>query len=287
MSIRNIQIRKQKILPLLLAGGLTLSLSACGNNTIMDDVSIEALMAQEEVNNLTLLDELSVDQYNDVLDNGEKLERYIYLLKELKNYDLTGVENLRPLPDEEYKKLENLSLEEYVEIFNDADSIDINFVALEKRLDAIKKLHYLKNYCQSWVDANGVDVALDLMINSVKANAAVELRIPVEDYNYISIKERPSINEPNLKYVIIINDTEYEVKADDHGLWDTIDYIYKLQNPNLMTNEEKEKFENDQFYRYEKAIDLSKITICSGSNLKDGNILEVQNSSDYIRKFIV
>ena len=285
MKINNLKINKQKALPLFFAGVISLSLSGCGNNIVMGDTSLDELSNIEEVKELTLLDEL--EETDKGLTRGKQLENYLYLLDELKSYDFTGIDELRPLPEEEYKQLESMSLEEYGEILNEANLIDVDLVTMEKRLDAIKKLYYLNNYCKQWVENNGVEVVLELMKNSVKANAAVELNIPVEEFDSILIKERPSVNEINPKYIIIANDKEYAINPDDHAIWDTIDYIYKIQNPNLMSDEEKKKYMEDPTDAYKKAIDLSKITICSGSNLKDGNILESQNSKDYIKKFMI
>ena len=285
MKINNLKINKQKALPLFFAGVISLSLSGCGNNIVMGDTSLDELSNIEEVKELTLLDEL--EETDKGLSRGKQLENYLYLLDELKSYDFTGIDELRPLPEEEYKQLDNMTLEEYGEILNEANVIDVDLVTMEKRLDAIKKLYYLNNYCKQWVENNGVEVVLELMKNSVKANAAVELNIPVEEFDSILIKERPSVNEINPKYIIIANDKEYAINPDDHAIWDTIDYIYKIQNPNLMSDEERKKYKEDPTDAYKKAIDLSKITICSGSNLKDGNILESQNSKDYIKKFMI
>ena len=284
----NININKQGVLSFLCAGVVAFTLSGC-HEGVINSVSLDELMTNEEVKDLTLYDELDENYLNQAVEStlrsGEKLDNYISLLERIKNLDLSGAEDLKPLSDEEYQRLENLKSEEYEQIFIDYNTIDSSYSSMDKRVDAVKKLYYLNQHCQSWINENGDRVAVNLLIDAVKTNVAVELNIPVEEYNSISIDPRPDTYELNTPYGITINDNKYIIDSTDIGLWDSINYIYCLQNPELFSNEDLNGFEKDPLYKYKRAVDLAKTTISVGSNLKDGNKLEPQNSFDYIKKF--
>lgn len=287
MKISNLKIVKTKITPLVLAGGLSLGFTGCGktNNIDMTQTTISNLISQDEIKTITSLDDLVNDgvlNYNDELNEVEaadRLEKYmnsVEKIEAIKDVDFSEVSQLSKLNDNEYKESINYSEGEIDALIEQAKYEGNDLIQWENKLSAVKKLDYIHTHCKEWIFRNGMNVSIDIMIDSVKASLAAEIGIPTEDYKLIRIDAKPS-NEPT-ELKIIVDEKEFYVNSKQKEIYDTIDYIYTLQRIKNTDSKPKNEYET-----YKKALNYAKITIAAGSNLKNGDI-EVQNSESYIEE---
>lgn len=281
MNVKNLRVFKEKIVPLAIAGTLALSLSACGGQVEMSSVDFHSLMSIEEVQNATLMDEM-IDagylRYGDgtLLEAADQLERYMQIEEKIGGYDYTGVDSLQPLSDEVYASTLNMSDAEIDALMEAASYKGDDVVALENKLIALKKLDYLNRYCDNWIDENGMHISEELMFASVKCSVAEELGLGVDDVTQVTIPPRGTFSGEPDDYSIKVGDTHYRVPYREGEIWNTINYIYEVQDADKDLMDQENEFET-----YRKAINFAKTTIAAGSNVKNNKIV-AQYDADYI-----
>lgn len=282
--MKNVKIVKDKLLPILLAGGISLSLSGCGGNVDMSSKSFHGLLEMDEVRNTTQIDEQTL--YGNLSDDdltsinmADTLERYIYYLEQTKDIDFTGVEQLRLLDEDEYIETKTISDDDLKILIGYAKNEGETLVDQENHLIALKKLKYLHDYCDNWVRLNGKRVSVNMMINSVKAAVADELDLSIDDYaNMIIPANYNQDHEFNNKYYIKVGTDVYYISSDAREICNTIDYIYEMQTADISPENELNS--------YKKALNYAKTTIAAGANLANGEITSEHNA-DYIEKVFI
>ena len=281
MSIKNLKIIKEKLIPVLLAGSISLTMAGCQGKVKMQEVSLTDLLSIEEVKEVTLMDELLENnslmyQEKSYLEAIHQLEEYMTMVEELKFIDMEEVKDLRPLSEEEYHSVEGISLEDVLLLKEIATSRGKTLKEEEERLTTIKKLAHVKEYCNNWIQANGKSICLNLMMASVKSSVASELGIPPEEYATIKIPAlmRGTSNGPEA-YYLQVGEKSYKVPVKAHEIWNTLNYIYEVQSATLT--------DKTEFATYRKAINFAKTTMAAGANVKNGNI-EAQYDAKYIKE---
>ena len=278
-GIRNLKLTKAAA-TLLLAGGLSLSLSSCVGYVDMDSVTVSALLSNPEVANVTMMDEMIEDGklvYTDdlnIVEAADKLENCMDIVKALEKEDFTGADELQPLSDEQYRAARDLSLEDIEALRVESRYNGKDLVSLEKKLNAIKTLNYLYKYCNDWIHENGQDISIKYMMASVKCAVGSELNVSTDDYSSIVIPRRLSSSEPESNFIEVGND-RYEIRLGSEEIWNTVNYIYTVQDYDPENGNEIET--------YRKAINYGKTTIAAGANVKNDRI-EEQFSASYIKK---
>ncbi len=281
MNVKNLRVFKEKIVPLALAGTLALSLAGCGGKVEMSSVDFNNLMAIEEVQNVTMIDELVAAgylQYDDmtILEAADQLERFMAIEEKIGGYDYTGVESLDPLSDEEYAATLNLSEEDIDSLIEQASYKGDDVVALENKLTALKRLDYLNRYCSEWIDNNGMRISEEIMFAAVKCSVAEELNLDVDEVNTVRINPRGTFSGEPDDYSLKVGDDFYRIPTREGEIWNTVNYIYEVQDADKSLMNTKEEYET-----YRKAINYAKTTIAAGSNVKNNKIV-AQYDADYI-----
>ena len=281
MNVKNLRVFKEKIVPLAVAGTLALSLVGCGGNVQMKEVDFDSLMTISEVQNATMIDELIANgalMYDDnlnLLQASDQLIRYLDIVAQIGGYDFTGVDSLEPLDQEVLNATLNMTPEEVEGLIEVASYKGDDVVALEAKLNALKKLNFLHNYCQSWVDENGPIISERIMLISVKASVADELELGVDEVSYVHIPERHFAGEPD-DYYVNVGKESYRVPMREGEIWNTINYIYEVQGSDFATMDAQQRADT-----YRKAINYAKTTIAAGSNIKNDKLM-AQYDADYI-----
>ena len=265
---------------LLLATSMAFSLTGCGGHVDMKTLSPSEVLEIQDVKDVTLADELIANNqltfYEDldVIEAADQLERYLDILDITKGMDFTNVGQLQPLTDEQYQEALSLPLEEIRTLKEQAAYTGKDIVQLEQKLKALKQLDYLDRHCEEWVHRYGQSISIQYMMAAVKGSVADELELSVDDYKKITIPPRRSFSEPE-EYTIEVGDTIYRVPVGVGEIWNTIHYIYEVQDATLEGDKEYET--------YRKALNYGKVTMAAGCNEKKGKLTE-QYSASYIEK---
>ena len=281
MKIKDLKFVKTKVLPLVLAGTISLSFTGCNGRVDMSDVTFGQLLEISDVKDNTLMDELietggcQFEEDMTYVEAADRLIKYMDITEKLSKINFDGVSELRKLTDEEYMETLNYSDEEIdllIETINKAKMDDL--VDEENKLIAYKKLDFLNNYCNEFVHKNGEKISEKVMLLAVKTSMADEFDIPVEDINSVTIPKNMGGSEPD-SYVIDVNGKRYIVPLNSEEMWNTINYIYQLQSASLTDKTEKET--------YRKAINFAKTTMAAGVNI-NGNIVKVDHNAKDIEE---
>ena len=273
-GIKNLSIRR--ILPVLLVG-TTLTFTGCSGKVNMDKYTMSELMANEEVKDLTLMDEL-IEQGNlmytdelNYIEAANQLERYMDIVEEIESIDYSEVSQLAPLTAEEYLTTLDLSLGEVQVLKTMATSKATDLVSMERKLTAMKKLDYLYRNCKEWISQNGRNLTSKLMIHTVKSSLADELGISTEDYSTITIPPIKDAKTANEGFKIEVGDSYYVVPTSSDEIWNTISYTYRVQHDDFQEDSDK-KSGSIEYKTYRKAINYAKTTLSAGANIKNGKI---------------
>ena len=282
-KIKNVKIVKEKIIPLLLASTLTLTTSCSSKSVNMGKISTRELMSIEEIKKNTLLDELENTEYGmfsenlTVLSAAIKLEEYMTIIKKIEKIKFDEIENLERITEEEKQEAERLTQEEIEEQIKYYKNGSPDVVASERRVKAYKMLNYLQDYIPTFIHQKGKEISTKFMIAAVKSAVASALNIPTEDYHEISIPARyDSLKEEIKVYHVKVGKEEYDISKSSKELWETIDYIYQVQNATFPN--QKQELET-----YKKALNYAKITISAGAT-KRSHIITSKNDYAYIKK---
>ena len=267
----NIKINNKKLLSLLLAG--TITLSGCASKTDMNTVSFQELLSIQDVRDNTLMDELMRNHYLIFQDDisyitaADKLIDYMNIVEKLDKVDFEKV-----VPYDTAFELSPSEVDYLLNVLKEKDKSELGF---ERKLTAKKELFTYYEYCKNFIHQYGKEISEQIMLISVKANIADCLNIPVDRYSRIVIPAyKNKTNEPK-EFMITVGSTNYIVPVSSHEIWNTIQYLYTVQNSSLT--------EKTEYDTYKKAINLAKITMLSGSKIKNDTV-KVLNNKKYIEK---
>ena len=273
-----VKFLNQRVLSLVLAGGITLSAAGCGNHKV-ELQPLNTLMQQEQVQDKTLLDELVADGYllfgieTNILEEAILLERMLEIKKSLSMMDFRELRNVGFQFDREVP-FQEITDEEIEELKTTAKMFAHNNKELEQRTNALKRLYAVDELTKEWLEENGKEILTIFMITSVRASVANNLEIPTSEFYRINILDQKS-SEKKESYYVIIDNKKYEVKHSSDELWDTIHYMFQLR--------ERTKPIGKNYEVYEKGLELAKMTIASGSKVKKDSIKNDKDSS-YVEK---
>jgi len=269
-----------KLTAVLLASSVAFSLTGCAGRVDMKKLSPSALLEIQDVKDVTLVDELLEKEelsYNDdlnIIEAAEKLEKSLDILEDLKDIDFKDVSRLDSLTEEQKASALSLTKEDIELLKEDATYNGKDLVEFERKLFALKTLYHLKETTKDWVEYNGRDISIEYMMAAVKGSVADELGLSTKDYSKITIPAKFYSKEPE-DYVIHVGDDIYRVPVGVGEIWNTIDYIYAVQEATLKGDKELET--------YRKALNYGKTTMAAGSNHKKNKLSE-QYSASYIEK---
>ena len=279
MGVKNVRVFKEKLVPLAIAGVMAVSMTACGGQVQMKNVDFGVLMEEEQIQDVTIIDELIArgelrfDDNLNLLEAADQLDRYMRIVELTDKLDFTGVDQLKPLTSEECAEALGLTPEEVEVLINLSKYKGDDVVQLEQKLDALKKLNYLNKTCKEWVYENGDYICERMMMVSIKASVAAEFGM--DDLGGVTIPPRHSVSEPE-PYLIEVDGERYSIPTSEGEIWNTINYLYELQGSDLDNGDQENRFKT-----YDKAINFAKTTIAAGSNIKNNKLVS-QYDAGYI-----
>ena len=278
-NIKNLKLYK-KGLSVLLAAATTVTLSSCSGYADMKSLTPSEVLSISEVQDVTMVDEMIEAgklRYEDdmtIIEAADQLERFMDISDMLKNVNLEGADQLSSLTADEYNQTLNLNVDEVNLLIEMASYNGKDVVKQEQRVNAVKRLNYLYNYCNEWIRENGQDVSIKYMMAAIKGAVADELDLSVDDYSSITIPSA-SLSDEATPYTIKVDEQRYEVKESVGELWNDINYIYAVQD--------YDPENGNEFETYRKAINFAKTAMAAGANVKNNNLEEQYNAS-YIEK---
>lgn len=285
MKVKNIKFVKSKLVPLLLAGSIGMSLVGCNGHVDMNSISFGDLLEISDVQDDTLVDELIksgrllFDEDISYIEAADMLERYMDISDKLKDIDFCEVDSLKRLSQEEYNSTLDYSLEDVndlIEIIKNSKSKSL--VDQENRLTAYKKLDFLNDYCDTFIHTYGEDISLSVMFASVKGSIADELDLAVDDYSSITIPKYHDAGDGSTSYCVEVGDKSYTVPVSNGEIWNTINYIYTLQRAKLTEETEKPT--------YRKAINYAKTTMAAGANINKDKVRSDHSAGEISKNYL-
>lgn len=222
--------------------GIVFALSQVGNIVACSKAnsnSVETLLNNETVQTQTVMDELNDTDNNQVIEDAEKLEKYIEIYELLKDKDY--YKGFIELNETKKEELLNLSVEDVKEYIKIADEENYENSQDIKDNNNIKRyLATLRDTTKQWIDENGYDVSLDFLISSVKCSIANEFHVPIEEYNSIKI-----LPEGTYDGLISIEGRQFNV-YNYSSLKETIQRIYEVQGYRALC-ETVDEYKNNLF----------------------------------------
>lgn len=286
MKIKNIQFVKSRLVPLLLAGSVSISLMGCSGNVDMSNMSYNDLMSINDVKDNTIIDELiddgllSYDSHSTYVDACDRLVRCMNISDLLKDIDFSELSKLDSLNEEDYLVSLSLTDEEIDSLKSIVKGKANTLVEQENKLKAYKQLGYLNNYCTDFICNNGKDICETMMFASVKGAVADELGL--DSFKSISIPQYFYAGDGPTDYEISVGDETYNIPLDSEEIWNTVNYIYSLQSYRIPSEIDNKEFDNIK-KTYRKAINYAMTTTAAGVNIK-GHKITCDNSASKIEK---
>ena len=278
-----------KMLPFILASSI--ALSGCSKND-RETAPLSEIMQVPDVKDLTLIDELmesgmilKIDN-QDIIEAADRLKKYMNIVDEVKEIDFSEIDSLKPLPEEDIQKIMGYSVEEVRVLKSIVNGKPQSMKGMEDKVSAYKKLYYLKTHCQEWINENGYNTSLALLMTSVKAALADELGISADKYHTIAIAsaKRSNKDEPS-DYVITVGEDEWDqekyiVPSSESRIWNAINDVYELQSVGISKGKENET--------YRKIIEEAATVITTGIDIikkNDKNRIVSENSKKASERF--
>ena len=289
MKVKNIQFVKSKLIPLLVAGTISVSVMGCNGNVDMSEVSFNHLMSISDVKDNTIIDELIEEgqlRYDDEMsyvDACDRLTRYMDISDSLKDINFDEYDRLNPLSDEEYLSTLYLTDDEISSLKDIVNGKTKTLVEQEKRLTAYKKLGYLNNYCTDYICNNGKDICETMMFASIKGAVADELGL--DSFKSITIPKYFNAGDGPSSYSIQVGNDTYTIPVGSGEIWNTVNYLYSLQSYKFSNDLDVKEFENVKA-TCRKAINYAMTTTAAGVNIKGNKITCDNNASNISRNYL-
>lgn len=289
LNIKKLDIKKP--LAILLAGAIGFTVSGCKAKKLsMEDYTFDELITNEEVMKSTVLDELVANHEIDYLDEldpykvdrdnylvmADELEKRIAIMELLNTVNLSEVDSLEPLSYQEENDCLNLSLDEIHELIDTA-SRGRSLQEKEEQIIAFKKLKYIKESTQNWINTYGNSIYEMVLSYSLKASIADECHVSVND---ISFPPLIRVDKENDQYTVNVSGESYTISQNNSPeLWNAVSYYYVITTPG------EDEGEVDLLDRYKTALNYAKEALVVGSNRVDDSFQQ-QYSLDYIKEKI-
>lgn len=276
-------LRINRLLPIILAGTISIN-TGCSRTNGIKNYSIKELLEQEEISKDTLLDELiendecMFSEKTSYVEAADMLSKYLKIIKIIDKVDFENYNVYKMIDESEYDKVLELSVEEVEELAKKTKTkAKSKEEEAEKQL-AYQKLKHLQKHCTKWVHSNGKNISIEIMMESVKSVIAAELGLTTDDYAQISITPRYHCQvDGNIPYTVRVGLDYYKVPINSENIWNTINYIYEVQNATLT--------DKTEYKTYEKAINYAKTTIISAADIKKDKVYSQKKLSKVQKSF--
>ena len=290
--MKNINIRT-KLVSLILAGTLTLSATSCGKKEENELMPMKDLLQIEEVQDLTLLDELIEKGYlyyglsSNIIDQASNLEKLIKMV------ELTSEMNYQEVYAniDDYKEKEKtfntninlwqLTIEEVETLREKAKMTVSSYNDIDTRQKALQMLYYINQSAREMIKNNARNTLILLLLTVIRASTAEGLSLDIEEFKEVNILDSEPSKTKEDPYYIIVKDEPYEVTPSKKELWEAMDYVFQLRKEEKETEGKEPKYHDIDFYK--KGLTLAKMVILEGIKVKNGTIKQ-EHSASYVKK---
>ena len=292
--MKNLRINKKRLsaamISLVMGASSLIGLSGCGKEKAYDpEVDYTSTEITKVFADDTKLDEAidsEVAVYDDmsITEALDELETSLYVVNAIENNfeNLpTIVSELEKLSDEDYKRAENLTKEEFdVEFqkcrgFTDEKTNNV-FKSQEVKIKGMKMAAHKYECSKKYVQKNADKIIEKYLLYSVKSVIANETNIDGDSINKIVIPYS-TVNgkDGNTDISIDVNGTDYILDVNTAGIGEGVNALYNFQS-----EDKKELTSND----YLKYIDIAKKITMLGAKVEKKALsekMEITNDVKY------
>lgn len=282
---------KKKTIPILLAMSIMAELAGCGKKddpipyalndvltTFSDNTKLDELMEIDKSITINVEEQSEEISFAEAINQLEEKLEINQTLMDIK------IKASTEATDALKKQFSNLSLDEVKLLLNSAKNgglKDIEKVRIQAGLSWIAAEN------QEWIQANGLNIAEQLLKSIIKVSACETSGLETQYYDTSSISQQPSHMERGDSAAVSVTDpiSEEEISYyidlfDDNILAASTLALYNLQA--------LEKPSSDTVISYcQKALDYAKLVAASGVELTEDRDLTSTTSSKEAKKLIM
>lgn len=269
----NLKIKKGVKAALILGIGAYLStgLVGCASKDleVMDTISIADTI--EKTKEETYIDDVlsmpgSESEEQTALESIERLENSVRRYHILENVEFSEY-GYRQYSDKEKEKLKKYTPQEVEDMIAllEADSLNEN-----ERVETLQLLYWVKQQDQSTINTEGLAIVENALLQTMKAVTCDATGMKPEDYNNVSIGERPTQEGEKIRIEVTTDDEDIVYNVNYNSLYQRlIDNIYNIQN----TSSESDF--NEKLNLIGNGINYIKKSCFAGVQVKSRNMLDI------------
>lgn len=269
----NLKVKKgiKTMVSLGIGAFLATGLLGCKSNDleIMNTISISE--ALEKTENETYIDDvLSIqdNQFEEIttLEKLEDLENSIRRYHILENIEFSE-SGYRKYSDKELEKLKNYSLEDVKEM---VELLETDSLSENERVKMLQLMYWMNKEDKKIIDTEGLGIVEGALLETMKAVTCDATGMKPEDYNNVSIGERPTQEGEKIRIEVTTDDEDIVYNVNYNSLYQRlIDNIYNIQN----TSSESDF--NEKLNLIENGINYIKKSCFAGVQVKSRNMLDM------------
>lgn len=269
----NLKVKKgiKTMVALGIGAFLATGLLGCKSNDleIMNTISISE--ALEKTENETYIDDvLSIqdNQFEEIttLEKLEDLENSIRRYHILENIEFSE-SGYRKYSDKELEKLKNYSLEDVKEM---VELLETDSLSENERVKMLQLMYWMNKEDKKIIDTEGLGIVEGALLETMKAVTCDATGMKPEDYNMVTIKERPTNAEEKIRLTVEKDDEDIVYNVNYNSLYQRlIDNIYDIQNTSSQAGFD------EKLNLIENGINYIKKSCVAGVQVKSHSMLDI------------
>lgn len=269
----NLKVKKgiKTMVALGIGAFLATGLLGCKSNDleIMNTISISE--ALEKTENETYIDDvLSIqdNQFEEIttLEKLEDLENSIRRYHILENIEFSE-SGYRKYSDKELEKLKNYSLEDVKEM---VELLETDSLSENERVKMLQLMYWMNKEDKKIIDTEGLGIVEGALLETMKAVTCDAAGMKPEDYNMVTIKERPTNAEEKIRLTVEKDDEDIVYNVNYNSLYQRlIDNIYDIQNTSSQAGFD------EKLNLIENGINYIKKSCVAGVQVKSHSMLDI------------
>lgn len=269
----NLKIKKGVKAALILGIGAYLStgLVGCASKDleVMDTISIADTI--EKTKEETYIDDVlsmpgSESEEQTALESIERLENSVRRYHILENVEFSE-SGYRKYSDKELEKLKNYSLEDVKEM---VELLETDSLSENERVKMLQLMYWMNKEDKKIIDTEGLGIVEGALLETMKAVTCDATGMKPEDYNNVSIGERPTQEGEKIRIEVTTDDEDIVYNVNYNSLYQRlIDNIYNIQN----TSSESDF--NEKLNLIGNGINYIKKSCFAGVQVKSRNMLDI------------
>lgn len=269
----NLKVKKgiKTMVALGIGAFLATGLLGCKSNDleIMNTISIADTI--EKTKEETYIDDVlsmpgSESEEQTALESIERLENSVRRYHILENVEFSEY-GYRQYSDKEKEKLKKYTPQEVEDMIAllEADSLNEN-----ERVETLQLLYWVKQQDQSTINTEGLAIVENALLQTMKAVTCDATGMKPEDYNMVTIKERPTNAEEKIRLTVEKDDEDIVYNVNYNSLYQRlIDNIYDIQNTSSQAGFD------EKLNLIENGINYIKKSCVAGVQVKSHSMLDI------------